>query len=65
MLQEQRWPGLTVVQLLAEPGHVTPVVLPPPRQLRLILLLSVAMRVGLPSGGRDFTYRSAPGTVTG
>lgn len=62
LVHEQCWPGLTV-QLLEEPAHVTPVLLNPPRHLRLILLRSGAMRIGLNIGGREFTYHSAPGTV--
>ncbi|WP_375436575.1 helix-turn-helix domain-containing protein [uncultured Hymenobacter sp.] len=62
LLRGQHWPNLTV-QLFEEPALVTPILLAPPRQLRLVLLLSGAMRIGLHSGGRDFTYHSAPGTV--
>ena len=62
LLREQRWPDLAV-QLFEEPTHVTPTELAPPGQVRLILLLSGALRVNLGTGGRQHTYRSAPGTV--
>ncbi len=62
LLREQRWPDLAV-QLFEEPTHVTPSELAPPHQVRLILLLSGALRVNLSTGGRQHTYRSAPGTV--
>lgn len=62
LLLEQRWPSLTV-QLFEEPAFVSPIELPPPRQHRLMLLLSGAMRMNLLSGGRQLTYNSAPGTV--
>ena len=62
LLREQRWPDLAV-QLFEEPACVTPLELAPPHHIRLILLLSGAVRMNLHSGGRPQTYRSAPGTV--
>ena len=62
LLEAQRGPGLTV-ELFEEPAYVTPVVLAPPRHLRLLLLLSGGMRMSLLSGGKQLTYNSAPGTV--
>ena len=62
LLREQRWPDLAV-QLFEEPAYVTPLELPPPNHLRLILLLSGTMRLSLNTAGRQHTYHSVPGTV--
>ena len=62
LLREQHWPSLTV-QVFEEPAFVSPIELPPPRQHRLMLLLSGTMRMNLLSGGRQLTYNSMPGTV--
>ena len=62
LLREHHWSGLAV-QVFEEPAFVAPVMLAPPRQIRLLLLLSGAMRLGLTSAGRQLQYDSTPGTI--
>lgn len=60
--RSQHWSQLTV-QVFDEPAYAAPIVLAPPQQIRLILMLSGALRIGLTVGKKSSVLTSGPGTV--
>lgn len=62
LLRVQHWSQLTV-QVFDEPAYAAPILLPPPQQIRLILMLSGVLRIGLTVGKKSSVFTSGPGTV--